>query len=738
MRLMKVVRKQTVLFLIVSAIFLCAAKANFAQDYTKFVNPFIGTKDTGHTFPGATAPFGFVQPSPDTGDNGWAYTSGYQYADKEISGFSNTHLSGVGVPDLGDILLQPFTGEAIRENYKSSFDKVSETATAGFYSVYLKDFETKVELTASERVAFHRYTFDSDKPQHILVDFQHGMVWADVRKRVLASDVKIEDTQTISGYCEVENWTRRRYFFVVKFDQPFAKSEQLKPREFEKAPRYILSFAGQRGNQVQVKVAISTVSVEGAKKNLNAEIPVWNFAKVEAQTKAKWNKLLSRINIEANATQKEIFYTALYHTLIQPNNIADVDGKYRGADDKIYQAKDGVYYSTFSLWDTFRATHQLYTIVVPERVDGFINSMLAQSETTKFLPMWTLWGKETNTMIGNPAIPIIADAYAKGFRGFDAEKAFAAMKRTSNVSQKFFDWDVYLKYGYLPFDKFGGNEAQTVSRTLEAGVSDGAVAEMARMLGKKDDEKEFRRRSKFYENLFDPQTKLMRGKDSNGNWRTPFDPLAPTSPLRNPGDYTEANAWQYSFAPQQDIEGLINLHGGKANFAKMLDRFFSAKPDAEESEEHLKYLGQEGLIGQYSHGNEPSHHIAYLYKYTNEGWKTDELVREITTKFYSNTPAGITGNDDCGQMSAWYILSVLGIYPVNPSSGEYVLGAPQISSAKIRFGNGKFLTVEAKNLSDANKYVKEIYLNGKRFNKISISHKEIIKGGKLSFVMGAK
>ena len=722
--------------LVLSLVFTIIATAQ-KTDYTKFVNPFIGTKDTGHTFPGATVPFSLVQPSPDTGDNGWAYTSGYQFADTTIFGFSNTHLSGVGVPDLGDILLQPFTGSPIRSNFKSSFDKATEKASPGFYSVYLQDFNVKVDLTASERVAFHRYTFESDKPQNILADFQHGMVWAEVRKRVLASDIKIEDDQTISGFCEVENWTRRKYFFVIKFDKPFANSKKLKAREFEKAPLYVLSFNGKRGNQIQVKVAISTVSIEGAKKNLQAEIPHWNFEKVQTETKAKWNKLLSRIQIEADAGQKEIFYTALYHAFIQPGNIADIDGNYRGADDRIHHAKDG-YYSTFSLWDTFRATHQLYTMVVPERVDGLVNSMLAQFEATGFLPMWTLWGKETNTMIGNPAIPVIADAYVKGFRGFDAEKAFQAMKRTSTVSQKFFDWNIYLQYGYLPFDKYEGNEAQTVSRTLEAGVSDFAVAQMAKMLGKDEEYKEFLRRSGFYENLFDKETKLMRGRDSKGNWRTPFDPLAPTSPLRNPGDYTEANAWQYSFASQHDIEGLINLHGGKANFAKMLDRFFSAKPDIEETEEHLKYLGQEGLIGQYSHGNEPSHHIAYLYKFTDQGWKADELIREITTRFYSNKPDGITGNDDCGQMSAWYVLSVMGIYPVHPSNGEYILGAPQIASAKFQVAKGKFFKIEAKNLSEKNKYVKEVDLNGKRFEKISISHSEITNGGKLTFVITDK
>ena len=725
--------------LLVLILVLTISGAAQRADYTQFVDPFIGTKGTGHTFPGAAAPFGLVQPSPDTGDNGWAYTAGYQYADTSILGFSNTHFSGTGVPDLGDILLQPFTGEAIRESYKSGFNRSTESASPGSYSVVLRDFSVKVELTASERVAFHRFTFNADGSQRVLVDLQHGMVWADVRKRVIESDVKIVDDHTIAGYCEVENWVRRKYYFVITFDKPFARTDRLPARDFEKAPRFVLTFDGMRGGTVQAKVALSTVSVDGAFSNLKAEVPGWNFENVCAATRAKWNTLLSRIRVDADPDKKTIFYTALYHAFLQPSNITDVDGSYRGADDRVQKAKNGEYYSTLSLWDTFRATHQLYTLTVPERVDGMINTMLSHADATGFLPVWTLWGKETHTMIGIHSIPVITDAYAKGFRGFDAAKAFAAMKRSQTVKDKNAEWwDIYDQYGYLPFDKLTGNEAQTVSRTLEAGVDDFATAQMAKFVGQTQDEAFFLHRAGFYKNMFDPETKLMRGRDSVGHSRKPFDPLAPTSPLRDPGDYTEANAWQYSFASQHDIDGLIKLQGGKVNFAKMLDRFFSGKPDVAESDQHLKYLGQEGLIGQYSHGNEPSHHIAYLYKYTGVGWKTDELIRELTARFYSSKPDGITGNDDCGQMSAWYVLSVMGLYPVHPSNGEYVLGAPQVRSASIRLQNGKNFSIEARDLSVANKYVKQILLNGQSFDSISISHSDILKGGKLTFMMSDK
>ena len=710
------------------------ARRPSTEDYTLFVNPFIGTKNTGHTFPGAAAPFGFAQPSPDTNYFGWTYSSGYQYDDKEILGFSNSHLSGTGAMDLGDVLLQPFSGETVRESYQSRYDKSAEKASAGYYGVYLQDFDVQVALTASERVAFHRYTFQTEKAPHILADFQHGLVWAADSKRVLASDVKIEDNQTISGYCETENWVRRKYFFVVKFDKPFTKSAKLEAKAGEKAPRFVLDFDLKHGESVQVKVALSTVSVEGAKMNLQTEVPHWDFAKVQAETKAKWNNYLSRIHIEADAKQKEIFYTGIYHLLIQPNNIADVDGKYRGADDKIRLATGGEYYSTLSLWDTYRAAHPLYTILAPEKVAGFVNSMLGHYEARGFLPIWSLQDMETHTMIGNHSIPVIVDAYLKDFTGFNAEKAFAAIKRSATVSQKHSVWETYDKYGYYPFDKIDG---EAVSRTLESGVDDYAAAQMALRLGKSQDYEYFSKRADYYKNLFDGETKMMRGRDAQGNWRTPFDPLAPTSPLRNPGDYTEANAWQYSFASQHAVAGLINLEGGKEQFARKLDKFFArAANDADDT--HLKYLGQEGLIGQYAHGNEPSHHIAYLYKFTGEGWKTDELIREITTRFYNNTPDGITGNEDCGQMSAWYIFSVLGFYPVNPSTGEYVLGAPQVKRAVVSLPGGKKFIIEAGKLSAANKYVQAVRLNKKPFKDSSMAHAALVNGGELSFSLQAK
>lgn len=705
------------------------------EDYTRFVNPFIGTQDTGHTFPGASAPFGLMQPSPDTNNAGWAYASGYQYADRSIMGFSNTHLNGTGVPDLGDILLQPFSGNAVREDYRSRFRKTSEKAAPGYYAVFLDDFKVRVELTASERVAVHRYSYETDEPQRVLLDLQHGLVWADASKRVLASDVKIENDQTVSGSYTAENWVRRKVFFVVAFDKPFVKSQQLHARANEKAPRFVLDFDLKTDEILQAKVAVSTVSVEAAKNNLAAEVPGWNFDRVRAQTAAKWNELLGRVQIKADDNTKTIFYTALYHLFLQPNNIADVSGEYRAANDQIRRAKQNVYYSTFSLWDTFRAAHPLYTVLAPEQVDGFVNSLLGHADATGFLPIWTLWDQETATMIGNHSLSVIADADQKGFRGFDRQQAFRAMRRTATVSHKNSEWETYLKYGYYPFDITTGNEAQPVSRTLEATVGDAAVAQMAASAGDKIESAEFARRALFYRNVFDPETKLMRGRDSKGNWRTPFDPLAATSPLRNPGDYTEANAWQYSFAAQHDIPGLIELHGGKANFARALDTFFSVSAAREADDTHTKFLGQEGLIGQYAHGNEPSHHIAYLYKYTDKGWRADELVREITRKFYRNAPDGITGNEDCGQMSAWYIFSMLGFYPVHPSNGEYVLGAPQIERATLRLAGGKALTVTAKNFSPANRYVQAVRLNGRQIKKRSISHRELTGGGALEFVM---
>ncbi len=703
------------------------------RDPARFVNPFIGTKGTGHTFPGATTPFGLVQPSPDTGNSGWAYTGGYQFDDARILGFSQTHLSGVGIPDLGDILLQPFSGSPT--DFRSRYEKAGEKASPGYYGVTLTDFDVRAELTCSEHVALHRYTFKSGDSHGILIDFQHGMVWDDVTRRVLECDIRIENDRTISGRLRTLNWVERSVFFTVVFDRPFVKSVQMPGKPGEKAPRFALTFDGKPGDAVQVKVALSTVGVDGAKRNLAREIPHWDFERVHREARAKWNRYLLRIAIEADPATKEIFYTALYHLLIHPNNLADVDGNYRGADDRVHQSPFGSYYSTLSLWDTYRATHPLLTILAPEKVDAFVGSMIAHAEITGFLPIWPLWDKESFCMIGNHAIPVVADAYLKGFRGFDAVKAYAAVRRTATVSRRNSDWPLYDRYGYYPFDLVTGNEAQTVSRTLEAGYDDACAARMAARMGRTADAAMFSKRAVYYRNLFDPETKLMRGRDSKGGWRTPFDPLKATSPLNNPGDYTEANAWQYSLASQHALPDLIALQGGKADFRAMLDRFFEEKKGADQTDQ--TYLGQEGLIGQYAHGNEPSHHIAYLYKLTDQGWKTDDLIRRVVTGFYGDRPDGITGNEDCGQMSAWYVFSTLGFYPVDPVSGEYVLGAPQVRRAIIHLRNGKTLEISAPECSRENRFVSGVTFNGRTVSGTAVSHADVVRGGVLKFGMAA-
>jgi len=694
-----------------------------SDDYTQYVNPFIGTDGTGHTFPGACLPFGFVQPSPDNTDKGWDYTSGYQYKDSIILGFSQTHMSGTGISDLGDVLLQPFIGEKV-EKFGTTYFKETENAAPGYYTVTLKD-KIKVELTATERVAFHRYTFPSNVKTSVLVDLQHGLRFLTDNTLVVESDVKIIDNNTISGYCHKKNWVDRKYFFVVVFDKTFQKYSELPRNGTEKAPRYILGFDLGKTNILQAKIALSTVSVEGAELNLKTELPEWNFDAVIENAKNIWNNYLSRIEIEAGRAQKEIFYTSLYHLLIQPNNIADVDGKYRGADDKIHTAKGKAYYSTLSLWDTYRAAHPLYTIIAPEKVDGFIETLLAHHKAAGYLPVWTLWGQENNCMIGNHAIPVITDAYIKGFKGFDANEALQAMIESTTNNHINNDWKVYNQYGYYPFDII---DNESVSRTLESGYDDYCVALLAEKLGKKETAATYYKRASYYKNLFDKNTGLMRGKDTKGNWRTPFYPLIPTSPMNNPGDYTEANAWQYSWAStQHDIQGFINLLGGKENFTQHLDSFFTIKADKDN-----KHLGQEGMIGQYAHGNEPSHHIAYLYTYSTNPIRGVELLKQIYNQFYKNTPDGITGNDDCGQMSAWYVFTTLGFYPVNPATGEFVTGYPQVQKIKIKLPNEKTFLIESAKSDQIIKNV-EITLNGSTITDKFVHYGQIMNGGNLKF-----
>ena len=698
-----------------------------SQNNAKYVNVFIGTDGTGHTFPGPSMPFGMVQPGPDNREQGWNHTSGYQFQDTILLGFSQTRFNGTGISEMGDILLLPFV-ETKDKMLKNRYFKNTEKASVGYYSVTKKD-DVKVELTCSERVAYHRYTFPTFNAM-VLADFKHGLRFL-TDSLVLNSDVKIEDNQTISGFCHTKNWVERTYFFVVKFDQPFRKYDLLPRKSKENAPRYNLSFRLPENRILQVKIALSSVSVEGAKLNLSSEIPDWNFDKTKENAVNEWNKYLSRIEIEAGQKQKEIFYTSLYHFFLQPSNIADVDGKYRGADNNISFAPNKEYYSTLSIWDIYRGAFPLLEIIAPEKVDGIVRSLLLHHKSAGFLPIWSAWGQDNYCMIGNHAIPMILAAVNNGFTGFDKVEALKAMVETSTKSHINSDWELYNKYGYYPFDKID-NEA--VSRTLESGYDDWCVAEMASKLGEKSTAETFYKRAGYYKNLYNPATNMFQGKDTKGNWRFPFDPLKATSPMNNPGDYTEANAWQYFWTPaQHDVEGVKKLLGGNDAFTKQLNDFFTI-----ESPNPDKFLGQEAMIGQYAHGNEPDHHVLYLYAFSNTPKIGQKYIHKVVTEFNNNTPNGLIGNDDCGQMSAWYILSCLGFYPVNPATSDFVLGAPQVKKAVVHLPDAKEFIVDTKNYSKENIYSEKSYLNDNLTIKPSINYQDIMKGGHLVFEMTNK
>ena len=700
----------------------------------QFVDPFIGTGGSGHTFPGATTPLGLVQVSPETGNGKWEYCAGYQYGDSLISGFSHTHLSGTGVADLGDLLLQPFTGAIKKASYSSHFSHQQEKASPGYYSVFLKDYQVNAELTCTQRAAFHQYKFNQSAG-HLLVDVQHGLVnnMPDLDKHVLKSEIKVKDSNTLTGYRIVRTWGGERHvYFVIKFDQAFSGFHWLSDSLANRNQRIVLDFNGGKKLTVKAKVGISTVSVENAIANLTEEIVNWNFDATKEKAFENWNTRLSKIDIQGTLKQKQTFYTALYHTLIAPNNIADVNGQYRGADNKVYTSKDKSYYSTLSLWDTYRALNPLYTIIYPDTTSKIINTMLAHDDVAGFLPIWSLWGHENFCMIANHAIPVIVDAYRKGIRGYDVQKAYEAIKHTSTINHKNSNWAAYTRYGYLPNDLI---RVESASTTLESAYDDWCVAEMAKLLGKKDDYAQFSKRAGFYKNLYDQSSGLMRGKSADGQWATPFEPLKISHAFSSGGDFTEGNAWQYSWHVQQDVPGLINLMGGRAPFIKKLDRLFSMDS---------KVYGDggtadvTGLIGQYVQGNEPSHHVAYLYALAGQPWKTQEKIYTIINTLYSNTPQGLSGNDDCGQMSAWYLFSSMGFYPVNPASAEYVLGAPQLPSTSIKVGQDKHFMIKALNYSNQNKYVQSVSLNGKPYKKATITHEDVMRGGILQFTMGNK
>ena len=699
-------------------------------DYTQYVNPFIGAADNGHTFPGATTPFGMIQTSPVTGAVGWRYCSEYVNNDSIIWGFTQTHLNGTGCMDLGDVLVMPATGERTRawDGYRSRFSKDQESATPGYYSVELEEPNVKAELTASPRVALHRYTYHTADSASVLIDLQHGPTWneAQYHSQVSLCEVKWEDEQTLSGHVRNSVWVHQDYFFVLKFNRPTTGQINLPMAETEKGQRIVACFDMEPGDELLTKIALSTTSVEGAKKNMDSELPGWDFEATRQAAKDSWNNYLKRIEVTGTDAQKANYYTSFYHALIQPNQISDVDGMYRNAKDEIVKTGGDAFYSTFSLWDTYRAAHPFYTLMVPEKVDGFVTSLVEQGEVQGFLPIWGLWGKETYTMIANHGVSVIAEAYRKGFRGFDAERAFNMVKRTQTVSHPHkSNWENYMKHGYFPTDL---TEVESVSSTLESVYDDYAAADMAKRMGKEEDAAYFSKRADFYKNLFDKQTQFMRPRNANGTWKTPFDPSEVAHAESKGGDYTEGNAWQYTWHVQHDVPGLIALFGGEEAFLNKLDSVFTVELKTTQAD-------VTGLIGQYAHGNEPSHHVTYLYAMAGRPERTQELIRQIFDTQYRPEPDGLCGNDDCGQMSAWYMFSAMGFYPVDPVSGNYVFGAPQLPKIVLNLADGKTFTVIAEGISDENKYVESITLNGEPYTKSYITHEDILKGGTLVFKM---
>jgi len=699
---------------------------SFAQkDYTSLVNPFIGTGGHGHTFPGASVPFGMVQLSPDTRLNGWDGASGYHYSDSLIYGFSHTHLSGTGAVDYGDILLLPFTGTAKWNSveYASAFSHNNESASPGYYSVFLKKKNIKVELTATERAGFHRYTFpETTKEAEVLIDLQH-------RDEVLESSFKITSSNEIQGYRRSKAWAKdQRVYFDLKFDRPIKEflfrkeNEDLSETKFVEGKdlKLVLKFDFKGLKTLQVKVGISAISEEGARLNLNSEIPNWDFEQVKLSAKQAWNKVLGKVEVEGGTSDQQItFYTALYHTYLSPNLYQDVDGRFRSTDLQVHPPEGFVNYTVFSLWDTYRAFHPLMTILEPKRTADWIKTFLAQNKYGGMLPVWELSGNETFTMIGYHSIPVIADAWLKGIRGFDPNGALKAM--TDYAESKRFGLGAYQKQGYVSNDQ----EPESVSKTLEYSFDDWCIAQFAKSIRNQDVYKKYIQRAQYYRNLFDVGSRHFRGK-KQAQWYYPFDPSEINA------FYTEGNAWQYSFAVPHDIGGMIKLFGGEAPFSNSLDSLFSVSSQTT----GFKLEDVSGFIGQYAQGNEPSHHIAYLYNYIGKAWKTQELVSRIMGDFYKNSPDGLIGNEDCGQMSAWYIFSALGLYPVCPGTGEYILSSPLFDRAIVHLADGKTFTIEATHKSPHSLYINSLKLNKENYSRTFLSHADLINGGTLHFDLG--
>ncbi|MFN8251549.1 MAG: GH92 family glycosyl hydrolase [Ferruginibacter sp.] len=704
-------------------IFIFSFNLPAQKNYTAYVNPFIGTGGHGHTYPGAVLPHGMVQLSPDTRLEGWDGCSGYHYSDNYIYGFTHTHLSGTGCSDYGDILLMPMTGNPSPDNkvYGSAFTHANEKASPGYYSVKLDDDNILAELSTTTRVGMHRYTFSSAGKNNIILDLKH-------RDIVLGSSLKIINNHTVAGMRRSRAWAENQYvFFVIEFSKPFIASgiwneEQLVAASLKSADssKNLKAYFTFSEKTVMAKVAISGVSIEGARKNMETELPGWDFEAVKQKATKEWNKELSKIDISGgNSEQTTVFYTALYHTMVVPNINMDADGQYRGRDDKIHTAKGFTNYSVFSLWDTHRGAHPLYTIIDQKRTIDYIQSFLAQYKEGGRLPVWELSGCETDCMIGYHSVSVITDAYMKGLKNFDASLALQAMQKSATWNH--LGLPALMNNGVIEQD----DEHESVSKTLEYAYDDWCIGQFAKAIGRNDVAAVYFKRAQAYKNILDVKSGFMRPR-KNGNWLSPFDPREVNN------NFTEANSWQYSFYVPQDISGYMELMGGKQKLEQKLDALFS-EPQQTTGRDQADITG---LIGQYAHGNEPSHHIAYLYNFAGKAYKTQEKIHQVLNEMYHNSPAGLEGNEDCGQMSAWYVLSAMGFYPVTPGTPDYIIGTPLFSSATILLENGKQFVIRARDVSAANFYIQSAALNNKTYNNSFLSYSDITKGGRLDFSMG--
>ncbi|NPA36809.1 MAG: glycoside hydrolase family 92 protein [Chlorobi bacterium] len=707
---------------------------------TGFVDPFIGTGGHGHVFPGATTPFGMVQVSPNNGVSGWDWCSGYHISSNQLAGFTHMNLSGTGIGDLSDILITPTTSTVVSDtsaggrnfttHYFSNYSHKDEEASPGYYTVSLSN-GIKAELTASPRTAFHRYT-TNNKELSLIIDLGFAINW----DRPTESYIKQVSDTRIVGYRKSSGWAKEQWvFFAIDTDRPFSSFSTVNKGKitgskelYNKQAKGIIRFSNTDSKQVMIKVGLSSASIESAIKSIEKEIPHWNFEQTKAEAEAGWEKELSKIKVTTTDTTKlRIFYTALYHSFTAPYLHSDLNDEYKGLNGKVNKTDGFTRYTVFSLWDTFRANNPLFTITQPDRVNDFIRSFLAIYHEGGLLPVWELVGNETNCMIGYHAIPVITDAWKKGLiTDIDGNELLVAMVKSAMQDKN--GLKELRKYGYIPADKVN----ESVSKGLEYAYDDWCIAEMAGILDNSDIYKQFIKRAGYYKNYYDPATGFMRGKLSNGKWKSPFDPLYSS---HRTDEYTEGNAWQYSWFVPHDVSGLIKLHGSAQKFETMLDSLFSIKETIKGDNVSPDISG---LIGQYAHGNEPSHHIAYLYNYVGKPWKTAEKVRQILNIMYSAKPDGLSGNEDCGQMSAWYIFSSIGFYPVNPADGNYVLGSPLFDKVVFDLDNGNKFTVIAKNNSPENIYIQSATLNGKPLTRNFIEHKDIVEGGTLTLVMGNK